>query len=77
IIQLASDLDGNYTLLIQPLLEAEFAFYGWALLLDWVYGRREVVSFEGDDLTLVLISDAYDVTPSTSTGATLGTATIG
>ncbi|KDO25728.1 hypothetical protein SPRG_09027 [Saprolegnia parasitica CBS 223.65] len=77
IIQLASDVDGNYTLLIQPLLETAFAFYGWALLLDWVHGRREVVSFEGDDLTLVLISDAYDVTPSTSTGATLGTATIG
>ncbi|KDO19411.1 hypothetical protein SPRG_15491 [Saprolegnia parasitica CBS 223.65] len=32
-------------------------------------GVREVVSFEGDNGTLVLISDAYDSTPSTSSSS--------
>ncbi|KAF0714659.1 hypothetical protein As57867_003753, partial [Aphanomyces stellatus] len=48
----------NWTMLTQPLLhDTSFAFFGWALLYDWVQGDREVVSFQGDAGTLVLISD--------------------
>ncbi|EQC27632.1 hypothetical protein SDRG_14543 [Saprolegnia diclina VS20] len=68
VIQAASDVtETNYTLLRQPLLDqSPFAFYGWVLLFDWVVGVREVVSFEGDNGTLVLISDDYDTTAQTS-----------
>ncbi|RHY38057.1 hypothetical protein DYB34_005550, partial [Aphanomyces astaci] len=35
-----------------------WSFYGWSMLYDWVHGQREVVSFQGDISTLVLISSA-------------------
>ncbi|KAF0686115.1 Aste57867_22080 [Aphanomyces stellatus] len=58
IMQFASALDGsNWTLLVQPLLQdPAWAYFGWTLLHDWVHGKREVVSFEGDVASLVLIS---------------------
>ncbi|EQC27747.1 hypothetical protein SDRG_14496 [Saprolegnia diclina VS20] len=68
VVQMAVDtVELSDTLLRQPLLEtSSFAFYGWVLLLDWVAGKREVVSFQGDNGTLVVISDAYDTTAQTS-----------
>ncbi|KAF0701390.1 Aste57867_8092 [Aphanomyces stellatus] len=60
IMQYATNQDGtNWTLLHQPLLDdSAWTFYGWVLLYDWIQGRREVVSFEGDLTSLVLISTA-------------------
>ncbi|KAF0713378.1 hypothetical protein As57867_004362, partial [Aphanomyces stellatus] len=47
----------NWTMLTQPLLQdISFATFGWALLYDWIQGDREVVSFQGDAGTLVLVS---------------------
>ncbi|KDO23030.1 hypothetical protein SPRG_11877 [Saprolegnia parasitica CBS 223.65] len=34
-----------------------FHFYGWTYLYDWVLGRREVISFQGDASRLNLLSD--------------------
>ncbi|KDO23885.1 hypothetical protein SPRG_10030 [Saprolegnia parasitica CBS 223.65] len=76
LVQLASDASQiNYTLLRQPLLARSFAFFGWVLLSDWVLGVREVVSFEGDNATLVLISEAYDTTSTDPSATTVGRAT--
>ncbi|KAF0686976.1 Aste57867_21268 [Aphanomyces stellatus] len=47
------------TLLQQPLLsevDVDWSFYGWLHILDWLEGTREVVAFEGDVSTFVLIS---------------------
>ncbi|RHY69755.1 hypothetical protein DYB38_008033 [Aphanomyces astaci] len=41
-----------------------YSILGWAYLLDWVEGSREVVSFAGDIATLRLISYPYDVASS-------------
>ncbi|KAF0689880.1 Aste57867_18701 [Aphanomyces stellatus] len=60
-MQFAAYDDGsNWTLLHQPLLTNDVAWsmLGWVCLYDWVQGKREVVSFEGDVTTLVLISSA-------------------
>ncbi|EQC28294.1 hypothetical protein SDRG_13974 [Saprolegnia diclina VS20] len=65
----------NYSLLRQSVLDPSFAFFGWVLLADWVTGVREVVSFEGDNGTLALISDAYDVTSTDPSATTVGRAT--
>ncbi|OQR82070.1 hypothetical protein THRCLA_11159 [Thraustotheca clavata] len=62
----------NWTLLLQPLLLHEWDFYGWTMLYDWVIGTREVVAFEGDNGTLVLISDMY---PTTSNSPSVDTMT--
>ncbi|KAF0686972.1 Aste57867_21264 [Aphanomyces stellatus] len=53
---------GTPTLLLQPLLDkndSHWSFYGWLHLLDWLQGTREVIAFEGDVDTLVLISKQY------------------
>ncbi|OQR89743.1 hypothetical protein ACHHYP_06084 [Achlya hypogyna] len=34
-----------------------FFFFGWTYLYDWVLGRREVVSFQGDTRRLTLLTD--------------------
>ncbi|KDO28637.1 hypothetical protein SPRG_06492, partial [Saprolegnia parasitica CBS 223.65] len=60
LMQFATTADGSWTLLQQPLLDkSHFSFFGWLLLLDWVVGAREVVSFQGDAGTVTLISNAY------------------
>ncbi|OQS06932.1 hypothetical protein THRCLA_01038 [Thraustotheca clavata] len=62
IIQFASDpTQMDYTLSTQSLIDGNspWAFYGWAMLSDWVLGTREVISIEGDNGTFVLISEAY------------------
>ncbi|KAF0687551.1 Aste57867_20670 [Aphanomyces stellatus] len=62
IMQFAANSNGTrWTLLQQSLHQAdepEWVFYGWIMLYDWVQGKREVVSFEGDLMTLTLISSA-------------------
>ncbi|KDO24867.1 hypothetical protein SPRG_09512 [Saprolegnia parasitica CBS 223.65] len=58
LMQFASNPQGTeWTLLTAPILFDPL--FGWAAVYDWVTGRREVVSFEGDNGTLVLVSDAY------------------
>ncbi|KAF0687574.1 Aste57867_20693 [Aphanomyces stellatus] len=61
IMQYATDSNGsNWKVLQQPLLQGDpaWAYYGWVGLYDWIQGKREVVSFEGDLMTQVLISSA-------------------
>ncbi|EQC24838.1 hypothetical protein SDRG_17270 [Saprolegnia diclina VS20] len=42
LVQFASDLNQTaWMLLVQPLLEPPFSFYGWTLLFEWVAGVRE------------------------------------
>ncbi|KAF0717213.1 Aste57867_2433 [Aphanomyces stellatus] len=55
------------TTLHQPLLDEfdpSWSFYGWLHLVEWLQGTREVVSFQGDVATWVLMSKAYS--PDTS-----------
>ncbi|EQC28289.1 hypothetical protein SDRG_13970 [Saprolegnia diclina VS20] len=67
----------RWSLLLQPLLEPSFVYFSWIILFEWVRGEREVVSFEGDNGTLVLVSDIYDATSSTPSNAVLGRSSIG
>ncbi|KAF0697894.1 Aste57867_11477 [Aphanomyces stellatus] len=77
IMQYASFQDGTiWTLLTQPLLsDPAWAFFGWNLIYDWVQGKREVVSFEGDVSSQVLISvaDLPALFPSSSKSITSAT----
>ncbi|EQC27930.1 hypothetical protein SDRG_14350 [Saprolegnia diclina VS20] len=76
LMQYASDVDGvEYALLWLPILEPSWRFYGHAMLFDWVSGVREVVAFEGDAATLVLMSDMYDAGSTEPSTATLSRAT--
>ncbi|KAF0692887.1 Aste57867_16089 [Aphanomyces stellatus] len=77
LMQFASAPDGtNWTLLTQPLLDdSAWDMYGWVLLYDWVEGSREVVSFEGDLTSLVLISAASRAVPFPANAATITSAT--
>ncbi|KDO29410.1 hypothetical protein SPRG_05947 [Saprolegnia parasitica CBS 223.65] len=78
LVQIATDADGAWQLLQQGILADNDPsswpqFYGWLLLHDWILGSREVVSFEGDAGTLVLISNAYEpVQYATSSGSMEG-----
>ncbi|OQR84034.1 hypothetical protein ACHHYP_13993, partial [Achlya hypogyna] len=80
IMQFATDSRGAWQLLQYPLLteEPSWTFFGSILLFDWIEGVREVVSFEGDAATLVLISDAYDPVhyPTSGVDRTLDYATM-
>ncbi|KDO18158.1 hypothetical protein SPRG_16433 [Saprolegnia parasitica CBS 223.65] len=59
LMQFASDQNGSeWTLLTAPILHDGHPL-GWVYAYEWATGVREVVSFEGDNDTLVLISDAY------------------
>ncbi|KAF0684670.1 Aste57867_23390 [Aphanomyces stellatus] len=62
IMQFATQVDGtNWTMLCQPVLDTKIPawnFFGVVFLFDWVHGKREVVSFEGDVASLVLVSAA-------------------
>ncbi|KAF0716985.1 Aste57867_2560 [Aphanomyces stellatus] len=61
LIQLA--LNGStQALLHQPMVTTttDWAFLGWNEIYDWLDGTREVVSFDGDVQTTVLMSYRYD-----------------
>ncbi|KAF0719196.1 hypothetical protein As57867_001197, partial [Aphanomyces stellatus] len=51
--------DNSWLMLHQPLLTSDvnWSFFGWLALFDWIQGTREVIRFEGDVTTLVLISE--------------------
>ncbi|EQC26768.1 hypothetical protein SDRG_15418 [Saprolegnia diclina VS20] len=38
--------------------ESDFGFFAWLFLYDWVLGVREVVSFQGDNGVLTLLTDS-------------------
>ncbi|OQR84940.1 hypothetical protein ACHHYP_12556 [Achlya hypogyna] len=60
LMQFATTPAGVWTLLRQPLLDTSaFTFFGWLFLHDWASGAREVVSFQGDNGSLTLISNVY------------------
>ncbi|KAF0694999.1 Aste57867_14148 [Aphanomyces stellatus] len=51
--------NSNVTSMLYPLFyDPKWAVYDWSFVYDWVVGKREVLSFEGDRSTLVLISAA-------------------
>ncbi|OQR96660.1 hypothetical protein THRCLA_07201 [Thraustotheca clavata] len=53
-----SKVQGNYTVLHQAILSSSaYDVFGWMELMDWVHGYREVVSFQGDVATFVLMSE--------------------
>ncbi|EQC37264.1 hypothetical protein SDRG_05488 [Saprolegnia diclina VS20] len=78
LVQIATNTSGHWQLLHQAILSESDPsswppFYGWLLLHDWILGIREVVSFEGDAASLVLISAPYEpVLYATSRGSMEG-----
>ncbi|KAF0689268.1 Aste57867_19247 [Aphanomyces stellatus] len=61
--------ESEWLFLTQPLLNASnptWSVYGWVLLFDWVQGTREVVRLEGDEATVILISESYAPVPLVS-----------
>ncbi|OQR82106.1 hypothetical protein THRCLA_11127 [Thraustotheca clavata] len=44
-------------ILRQPLLQGKWSFFGYVGLYEWVYGHREVISFEGDVGIFVVLSE--------------------
>ncbi|EQC37513.1 hypothetical protein SDRG_05116 [Saprolegnia diclina VS20] len=51
---------GNWVLLQHELLsDPTWSVFGYLFLLDWANGKREVLSFQGDVASLVLISNEY------------------
>ncbi|EQC37265.1 hypothetical protein SDRG_05489 [Saprolegnia diclina VS20] len=63
LMQFAIDSSGTWRLLREPMIapaSAAWTFFGWLLVHDWILGRREVVSFEGDVSSIVLVSDMYE-----------------
>ncbi|KAF0689945.1 Aste57867_18638 [Aphanomyces stellatus] len=44
-------------------LSPSFDVFGWGLLYGWLIGNREVVTFEGDDGSLTLVSKRYALVP--------------
>ncbi|EQC28751.1 hypothetical protein SDRG_13435 [Saprolegnia diclina VS20] len=70
-MQYARSPNGTWTMLHQPLLDAgdlAWTLASWVLLREWVLGIREVVSFEGDVRSLVLMSNAYAPTEYSTSG---------
>ncbi|OQR98015.1 hypothetical protein ACHHYP_20403 [Achlya hypogyna] len=64
----------NISIAPQRLLEASWAPFGLLSLYEWVQNTREVVSFEGDNGQLQLMSALYPtlVAPPTKTTASIG-----
>ncbi|KAF0717222.1 Aste57867_2424 [Aphanomyces stellatus] len=58
LMQFASTVDdANITLMQYRLFsDSDFVIYDWLFIYDWVTGKREVISIEGDASSLVLIS---------------------
>ncbi|KAF0695060.1 Aste57867_14098 [Aphanomyces stellatus] len=71
--------DTNWTLVTQPVLgdSDAWAFYGWVMVYDWIVGKREVVSFQGDVSSLVLISAADSPQLFVSSATSVNSATRG
>ncbi|EQC36588.1 hypothetical protein SDRG_06032 [Saprolegnia diclina VS20] len=53
-------LNGSLDLYTFPILDPSFRFFGWTLVLEWILGKRDVVTFAGDDGALTLLSDVAD-----------------
>ncbi|EQC37469.1 hypothetical protein SDRG_05072 [Saprolegnia diclina VS20] len=61
-LQLATNASSNWMLLYQPLLDASspaWSFFGRVCFFDYIIGRREVVSFQGDVSNATIMSNAY------------------
>ncbi|RHZ02128.1 hypothetical protein DYB31_013925, partial [Aphanomyces astaci] len=63
-MQFASAIDDTtrQSFLLQPLVAANdmWSFYGWVGIHEWLSGRREVYSFEGDIATLTVLTEPQD-----------------
>ncbi|OQS03176.1 hypothetical protein THRCLA_21221 [Thraustotheca clavata] len=64
IIQFAS-LNSTSMILRQPLLNGSWSFFGYIGLYEWVYGHREVISFEGDAGLFLVLSEPLNSIPFT------------
>ncbi|KDO33752.1 hypothetical protein SPRG_01633 [Saprolegnia parasitica CBS 223.65] len=49
-------VDLHHTRLLDP-SDASFDYFAWLFFYDWVYGRREVISFQGDLGSLTVMGD--------------------
>ncbi|KAF0696677.1 Aste57867_12582 [Aphanomyces stellatus] len=49
--------------LTQPLIDISYSdpwtFYGWVMVYEWLVGQREVYSFDGDEGSVTLMSQAH------------------
>ncbi|KDO20669.1 hypothetical protein SPRG_13421 [Saprolegnia parasitica CBS 223.65] len=59
----------NHTALRQPLLGKGWTFFGYIMLYEWAIGHREVVSFQGDVTTFVLMSEPLAPLPLALSGS--------
>ncbi|OQR92010.1 hypothetical protein THRCLA_08820 [Thraustotheca clavata] len=66
IVQFAVENKSTSTVLRQPLLthDSTWNFWGYIMLYEWALGYREVVSFEGDVATFVLVSERIPSLPT-------------
>ncbi|EQC35555.1 hypothetical protein SDRG_06845 [Saprolegnia diclina VS20] len=64
------DFNHTITLDLQPLLGQSWAFFGWTMVYDWAMRRREVVSFQGDEGSMHLLSAEYAPIPNANTIST-------
>ncbi|OQS07653.1 hypothetical protein THRCLA_20098, partial [Thraustotheca clavata] len=73
----ATQPNGSISLLQQQLLDSDeyWNVLGWCFVFEWVLGIREVVSFEGDVSSMVLISNAYVGQQYITSNTTMETAT--
>ncbi|OQS02607.1 hypothetical protein THRCLA_21371 [Thraustotheca clavata] len=56
-VQMVQLQNATETLLVQPLLsKAEWSFFGWIAIYEWLRGLREVYTFEGDNGRIDVIS---------------------
>ncbi|KDO21463.1 hypothetical protein SPRG_12506 [Saprolegnia parasitica CBS 223.65] len=70
-MQYARSPNGTWLMLHQSLLDVKdlaWTLSSWVLLREWVLGVREVVSFEGDVRSVVLMSNAYSPTDFSTSG---------
>ncbi|KDO25673.1 hypothetical protein SPRG_08972 [Saprolegnia parasitica CBS 223.65] len=68
LVQLAMTWSQTPILLRQAILgDGGWNYFGWIALMDWVYGDREVVSFQGDVATVNIISETLPSVVVTAT----------
>ncbi|OQS03625.1 hypothetical protein THRCLA_21119, partial [Thraustotheca clavata] len=72
-----ANASGKLYLMHQLLLtdDIHWNFFGWCFLAEWAAGTREVLTFEGDVASVVLISNAYPEQKYVASGRTIQSAT--
>ncbi|OQR91088.1 hypothetical protein ACHHYP_04976 [Achlya hypogyna] len=74
VLQYVGNASSDLSIVTQPLLAPEWAFFGCMGIYDWVLGTREVVSFEGDAGSYTLLS--YATPPAATATATVSSTVV-